>query len=103
MFKLASNLLLLSVLQILICQTNYTIKLYIFNDESPMAIWCYALHNDVAPFGRNDVMFAVKYGEATHHKAKPASFAEGKHHSKKVTFVLVDKSDFFVGRSEAEA
>jgi hypothetical protein len=36
----------------------------------------------------NDVMFAIKCGEATHHsrsvhhKAKPTSFAIGKHHSK---------------------
>ncbi len=44
------------------------------------------MHNDVARFTRNDVMFAVKCGEATHHKAKPpslakpTSFAVGKHH-----------------------
>ena len=58
--------------------------------------------NDVAPFGRNGAMFAIKCGKATHHsrsehhQAKPSSFAEGKHHSKNAP-LSVDKSAFFVG------
>ena len=61
--------------------------------------------NDVAPVGRNDAMFAIKCGEATHHEAKPSSlaeptsFAEGKHHSKHAP-LSSDKSAFFVGGSE---
>ena len=39
--------------------------------------------NDVAPFGRNDAMFAIKCGEATHH-SKNAPLSQ-------------DKSAFFVG------
>lgn len=49
--------------------------------------------NDVAPFGRNDVMFAfmcrrqcaegAHHSRSEHHSAKPTSFAEGKHHTKK--------------------
>ena len=41
-------------------------------------------------------MFAIKCGEATHHWAKPSSFAEGKHHSKNAP-LSVDKSAFFDG------
>ena len=53
------------------------------------AIWCYASLNDVTHFIRNDAMFAIKCGEATHHSrsehhwACPTSFAVGKHHSKR--------------------
>ena len=54
---------------------------------------------DVAPDGRNDAMFAIKCGEATHHSAKPSSFAEGKHHSKNAP-LSQDKSAFFVAKEQ---
>ena len=58
--------------------------------------------NDVAPVGRNDAMFAqcaarhTSLGVAVIIGRSPASFAEGKHHSKNAP-LLVDKSAFFVG------
>ena len=63
---------------------------FIFNEASPMAIWYYAQHNDVARFTRNDAMFA-KYA-ARHISAgiaviisETTSFAKGKHHWKKTS------------------
>ena len=58
--------------------------------------------NDVAPVGRNDAMFALKCGEATHHQAKPSSLGEAniicrRQTSLKNAPLSVDKSAFFVG------
>ena len=58
--------------------------------------------NDVARFTRNDAMFAqcaarhTSLGVAVIIGRSPASFAEGKHHSKNAP-LSVDKSAFFVG------
>ena len=44
---------------------------------------------DVARFTRNDAMFAIKCGEATHHKAKPSSLVK-RHHLPKAN--IIEKS-----------
>ena len=64
-----------------------------------LAIWCYAPHNDVARFTRNDVMFAVKCGEATYHKAKPSSLVK-RHHLPKANIIekSIDNVDAFFWR-----
>ena len=45
---------------------------------------------DVATVGRNDVMFAPKCGEATHHYAKSSSLGEALHHLPKAN--IIEKS-----------
>ena len=58
--------------------------------------------NDVAPDGRNDAMFAIKCGEATHHSRSEHHW-RSQHHLPKANIIqkslicLVDKSGFFVG------
>ena len=57
---------------------------------------------DVAPVGRNDAMFAIMCRQAhiirrsRHHWAKPNIICRRQTSFKKRTFVLVDKSAFFV-------
>ena len=63
---------------------------------------CFA-QNDVARFTRNDTMFVPMYPQAhiirrsRHHSAKPCIICRRQTSFKKRTFVLVDKSAFFVG------
>ena len=67
------------------------------------AIWCFSLRSKwcCSTAFRNEAMFAIKCGEATHHQAepsslaKPSSFAEGKHHWKKPSAYA---NGFFLGR-----
>ena len=77
--------------------------MYVFNDASPCGDMMHLLHKyDVAPVGRNDAMFAQCAVRHTSF-AKRASLGGAniicrrQTSFKKRTFVLVDKSAFFVG------
>ena len=69
---LTSNSLLLSSLQIFVCRLEYTtlskinqgVAVRFENDASPCGDMMHLLRKyDVAPFGRNDVMFACHANE----------------------------------------
>ena len=61
------------------------------------------VQNDVARFTRNDAMFAITLGEADIISegiiiSVSVIICQRQTSFKKVTFVFVDKSDFFVGK-----
>ena len=73
----------------------------IWNDASPMAIWCNASHDDVARFSRNDAMFAVMCRRHTSFGMaviidevniicqKQTSLKRKKHHPKMMLFLFL--------------
>ena len=72
------------------------------NDASPYGDMMHLLRKyDVARFTRNDAMFAIRCGEATHHSrsehhwAKPNIICRRQTSFKKRTFVYQDKGSFF--------